>query len=279
MGQAWTSADSGHSAGHGSGPYVPFAARTAPIYNSGYVSREGVRVDNIDQPFAAPQDSPRRSGWRLRHSDGIEFDRVIFFTDAVYAIAMTLLIIAVEVPEFDAEGPPSIDVLWHSISEELPALFSFFLGFWLIGRFWMAHHGFFAGLGAVNRTLIGLNLVYLSFIAVLPYPTGLIGNYPSNPLSVVFFAVVLSLVSTMETVMFAYAHRAGLLRRPISAEVFRAGIWQSAIPVVLFLLSIPVAFVSSFAAIVMWILTPVAGLIVDRFSGVRGADVRDQIEG
>ena len=95
----------------------------------------------------------------------------------------------------------------------------------------------------------------------------------------VFFAVVLSLVSTMETVMFAYAHRAGLLRRPISAEVSRAGVWQSAIPVVLFLLSIPVAFVSSFAAIVMWILTPVAGLIVDRFSGVRGADVRDQIEG
>lgn len=236
-------------------------------------------MDDNEQTFTPSPDAPRRSGWRFRHSDGIEFDRVIFFSDAVYAIAMTLLVIAIEVPEFDQEGTPSVDVLWHSIREELPSLFSFFLGFFLIGRFWMAHHGFFAALGAVNRPMISLNLVYLSFIAVLPYPTGLLGNYASNPLSVVFFATVLCLVSTMEAVMLSYAYRAGLLRRQIAPELFRIALWQSLAPLLPFLLSIPVAFFSTLLAMLMWLLAPLVGLVVDRLSGVRGDQIRDQIEG
>jgi uncharacterized membrane protein len=219
----------------------------------------------------------RRPGWRYRHSEGIEFDRVIFFSDAVYAIAMTLLVIGIEVPEFDTEGVPSVDVLWHSVSEEWPALLSFFIGFFLLGRFWIAHHGFFAALGAVNRGMIALNLAYLSLIAVLPYPTGILGNYAGNPLSVAFFAVVLTMVSAMEVVMFVYAYRTGLLRRPISPQLFRAGLWHSSSPFAPFLLSIPVAFWNTTVAMLLWLLSPVMGLIVDKITGVTGEAVRDEL--
>lgn len=235
-------------------------------------------MEGSDQSFPAAA-GPRRPGLRLRHGDGLEFDRVSFFSDAVFAIAMTLLVIAIEAPRFDTDGTPSVDVLWHAIREEFPSLFSFFLAFYLLGRFWMSHHGFTAALGAVNRTLIGLNLIYLAFIALVPYPTSLLGNYASNPLSVAFFALVLSVVSGMESVMYAYAHRAGLMRRKIQSRVFRAGMWQSTTPIVVFLASIPVAFASPLAAMLMWLLAPVLGMVLDRVTGVRGEDVRDQIEG
>jgi hypothetical protein len=95
----------------------------------------------------------------------------------------------------------------------------------------------------------------------------------------VLFAVALTLVSSMETVMFWYAHRAGLLRVPLSTTVFRAALINSTAPSVLFVISIPLAFVSSLLAVLLWLLNLPLGLVIDRLTGVRSKSLRDQLDG
>ncbi|MFI5393369.1 MAG: TMEM175 family protein [Myxococcota bacterium] len=89
-----------------------------------------------------------RSRWRYVRGQGLEFDRVAFFTDAVFAIAMTLLIVSIDAPKLPApwEAP---SVMLDALREQAPQFFSFFLAFLLIGRYWLAHHELFSSMKAV----------------------------------------------------------------------------------------------------------------------------------
>ncbi len=109
----------------------------------------------------------------------------------------------------------------------------------MIGRYWVAHHVFFSQLQRMDRGLIWLNIVYLSFIAFLPFPTALLGNFFENPLAFTIYAVAVAVVSGMELVMFRHAYRHGLLRRQIPEDVYRWGATLSLSPVIFFMLSIP----------------------------------------
>lgn len=192
-------------------------------------------------------------GTHARDGDGLEFERVSFFSDAVYAIAMTLLVVELRVPALlgNAADPQA---MLAALNEEFPVMLSFFIGFLLIGRYWLAHHQFWSGLRAVDARLIGINLVYLAFIAFLPFPVGLIGRYEANPISFLIFATCMALISGLEVVMFAYAARKDLTRAPVSAAVYRYGLIASGAPVVLFVLSMPVAFINTTLALCCWLL-------------------------
>jgi len=215
-----------------------------------------------DPPPAGPRPRP---AWVYGRDRGAAFDRVAYFSDAVFAIAMTLLIVSVEVPELRGSlDDPS--TLLQPLGDLGPQLFSFFLAFLLLGRYWMAHHAFFATLRSVDRRLIVLNLVYLAFVAFLPFPTELVGKYEENPISVVLFAVVLAVISGMEAVLFRHAHRSGHLERPLSERAYRYGMVQSLTPVVLFALSIPLAFLSPTLALLSWLLSVPLGFAAERRS-------------
>jgi hypothetical protein len=67
-------------------------------------------------------------------------------------------------------------------------------------------------LAAVDRGFVALTVVYLSFVALLPFPTGVLGEFADNPISVVAFAVNMGAVSTMEAVLFSHARRRRLFR-------------------------------------------------------------------
>ncbi len=111
---------------------------------------------------------------------------MLAFSDAVFAIAMTLLVVGIEIP--DLSDADSVGELADALSDDLAAFISFVISFLVIGRYWVAHHAFFSRLAAVDNGLIGINLIYLLFIAFLPFPTGLLGNFFDNPLSIVVYA-------------------------------------------------------------------------------------------
>ena len=146
--------------------------------------------------------------------DSAEFARVLAFSDGVFAIAMTLLVIGIEVPDIPDED--NVGDLADALGDLQPAFFSFFISFAVIGRYWLAHHQFIASLRAIDRRLITLNLVYLAFIAFLPFPTALIGNLFDNPLSIAVYAVAVALCSGWEVVLFRRAYLDRLLRTQIS---------------------------------------------------------------
>ncbi|HJY24403.1 MAG TPA: TMEM175 family protein [Actinomycetes bacterium] len=116
-----------------------------------------------------------------REGPGLEFDRVTFFTDAVFAIAMTLLVVEVGVPEALDGADTDPGALLAELRDKVPLIAAFFLGCFVIGSYWAAHHRFVARLAVVDLRFVFLTVVYLSFIALLPFPTGLVGKYPAEP--------------------------------------------------------------------------------------------------
>jgi uncharacterized membrane protein len=177
---------------------------------------------------------------------------VLAFSDGLFAIAMTLLVVAVSVPALTDGG--DVDQLAEALSDQESSYISFFISFAVIGRYWRAHHQFFSLLGGLDGMLIVINLVYLAFIAFLPFPTDLLGTYFENPLSVVLYACNVALISGLEVVLFRHAHRHGLLRRSMPEEVYRWSALLSLAPVFFFVLSIPLAFWSTTVAVASWFL-------------------------
>lgn len=209
--------------------------------------------------------APRRTYGR----DSVEFARALTFTDGLFAIAMTLLVVSLAVPTLSDHD--SVGELADKLSDDSSTFVSFAISFAVIGRYWFAHHTFFSALARIDRALIALNLLYLAFIAFLPFPTALLGAYFENPLSITIYAVNVALVSGMEVVLFDHAHRHDLLERKLPRDVYRYGAAMSLAPVLFFLLSIPVAFVSTTLAACCWFLGIPLAAIADRWKP-KGAD-------
>ena len=143
--------------------------------------------------------------------------------------------------------------------------FAFFVGCYVIGSYWAAQHRFSSWLAAVDRGFVALTVVYLSFVALLPFPTGVLGEFADNPISVVAFAVNMGAVSTMEAVLFSHARRRRLFREEWPEDVYRWELRSSLSPVLLFALSIPVAFVLPQLGIVVWFLAIPFGMFLNRY--------------
>ncbi|HEU0019237.1 MAG TPA: TMEM175 family protein [Thermoleophilaceae bacterium] len=178
-----------------------------------------------------------------------EFARVLAFSDGLFAIAMTLLVVGIAVPEL---SNPDERELWDALADLESAYVSFFISFVVIGRYWIAHHQFFRLLSRLDYGLIWINMIYLAFVAFLPFPTALLGTYFENPVSVAVYAVSIAIVSGLEVLLLRHAHRHRLLERQLPEDVYRWGVLLSSTPVLFFLGSIPIAFASTTVAVLFW---------------------------
>jgi uncharacterized membrane protein len=191
-----------------------------------------------------------------------EFGRVLAFSDGLFAIAMTLLVVGIAVPTL--QHADDVGDMAEALGDLSGNFISFFISFAVIGRYWAAHHQFFSQLRGADGGLIAINLIYLCFIAFLPFPTALLGEYFENPLSIVIYAVNVGAISALEVVEFRHAYRHDLIERPIPPDVYRWGVRASLSPVAFFVLSVPVAFVDTGFAAGCWFLTVPFGLALNR---------------
>ena len=216
--------------------------------------------------MSAPPEPGLRHGVYRREGPGLEFDRVSFFSDAIFAIAMTLLVVELHVPEGPASALPG------ALAAERPAIICFFIAFLVIGRYWLAHHRFFASLGSVDEGMIGLNLVYLAFVAFSPFPVSLISRHSDSPLSFAILALTMAAISGLEVVLLALAVRGGHLRRPLSPAARRYEFFGASLPVALMLLSIPLALASPTVALSSWLVMIPLGIAIHRRAPRDAAD-------
>ena len=96
-------------------------------------------------------------------------ERMILFSDAVFAIAITLLVIEIDVPRLSADGPAA--AYWQALAEHIPSFFGFVLSFLVIGRFWSGHHAMFSQVARFDESLVWPNLQLLMMIAFMPFAT------------------------------------------------------------------------------------------------------------
>ena len=143
----------------------------------------------------------------------------------------------------------------------------------MIGRYWLAHHQFVSLLKAMDRGLLGLNLVYLAFIAFLPFPTALLGSTSRTRSRSPSTRSTSRSSAAMEVVLFRHAHRHGLLRQQVIPEdVYRFGVMMSLSPVLFFAALDPRRVrLSTTVAVCIWFLGLPFGIIAERLKP-EGAD-------
>ena len=179
--------------------------------------------------------------------------RTVAFSDAVIAVAITLLVVTLDVPNV------ADDQLGHALGDLVPTIIAFVISFWLIAGFWIEHHQFGRRLKAVDAGLMRINLVFLFAIALVSFGTSLFGQYAANPIAIAIYTVILVTVGQAMYWLWHYANRHGLLggasaygdQEPLVAVV------RSAI----FLLAIPLALLTPWAPLI-WILNWQADRIV-----------------
>ena len=146
--------------------------------------------------------------------------RLEAFSDGVFAIAITLLVIEIAVPEH-AGGH-----LFSALLHERPVYVAYFIAFMSIGIVWIEHSALTEAMEGVNAGFLRLNLLLLLLVAFLPFPTRVMEAYLSltdteqggERTAVAFFGVVLFLMSLMLIVLGKYAEREGLFGDDVSEE-------------------------------------------------------------
>jgi uncharacterized membrane protein len=196
-----------------------------------------------------------------RPEAGRELDRIIFFSDAVFAIAITILVLDIRVP--DGLSPTELPAVVLGLG---PKYISYVISFLVLAVYWQAHHRVFRPIRGYDGMLLWLNFLFLMAVAFLPFPTSLLGEYSGEQLSVVIYAANAAAASLLLTTISWYATSRYRLVTPadINDEEGRIRRLQAlAVPVV-FLLSIGVSFFSPVAAMYSWLLLSVTDPLVRR---------------
>lgn len=198
--------------------------------------------------------------------DPRDLDRVVFFSDAVFAIAMTVLVLTLQLPA----GTTDADVA-HALRNALPSVYSYALSFAVISLYWLAHHRMFRYIRRLDPTLLVLNLAVLAFVAFVPFPTSVLGDHGDTTAAVVFYASTMAVLGSLLSALWLYASTAHrLISRATPPRFIRHSLWRSlAVPIV-FGASIPIAFVNPRAAEYFWLVIAIWRTLLRRHYGHLG---------
>ena len=191
--------------------------------------------------------------------DELEFARAVTFFDAIFAFAVTLLITTVD--DFSPEAWSS----WQALKETNgPSLLAFAISFLVVVSFWRANHQTVTAFDALDGRLITLNCMVMFGIVLIPFATEAMGKLNNQPLPTAVYAVVISATYVMQSVSLFVADFSGMNGRKLTPLEIRWELLESAALPVVFLGSIPVAYlVDPGSAQLCWIslavLMPVLG--------------------
>src|SRR5262245_24255096 len=141
-----------------------------------------------------------------RFSQGdVSMSRVEAFSDAVFAIIVTLLVLEFRVPAL--QNPTSASELGGQLVAMLPKLLSWVISFVIVCKFWLNHHHILRFATHATYGMVWINSIFLMFQSFIPFPTAMIGDYPNNPLAVSFFGIVMALNTLLFIGLQAYINR------------------------------------------------------------------------
>jgi uncharacterized membrane protein len=203
-------------------------------------------------------------------SEQRELDRVGAFSDGVFAVAITLLVLNIEVPSVaDGDLSGALDVL-------VPDIIAYFIAFAVIGLFWYGHHRAWSSFRRSTPRLVWSNMLLLSLIALMPFTTALMGRYneAGDEIAVILYALNVGLAACADTYVDEVAFGAGIAR-VVSAGERRAQIVTGWLRPAIFFGSIPIALlIGATVAQLFWLtllLLPMVGRRVIRATDAQEA--------
>ena len=200
------------------------------------------------------------------HTKGqrLMFERLVFFSDAVFAIAITLLVLDIKLPP-GAHTP-------LDFGEIGPKVFGFFLSFAVIGVYWLNHHRLFGRLEVEDGPLRLVNLAFLASVAFLPFPTSVIAEYAISPVTVRFYALAVAAVGLLFVALILVARRPSLLAPDETLGGTVTGVcYASAAPLVFLASSVVAGARPNLAMQLWWLVMPaMLGMgVIGRWAGAR----------
>jgi uncharacterized membrane protein len=181
---------------------------------------------------------------------GPDTGRLEAFSDGVFAIAITLLVLELRPPGGDGG-------LWHDLLHEWPQFAAYLSSFAVIGIMWVNHHSMFRTIVRVDRPMLFLNLLLLLWTSLLPFPTALISRHLGDggsdaAVAEALYGANLSLAAIAFSLVWVHAVRGGrLLAAPLEPRVERQAIIRFSVGTFVYLATIGIAFLSAPVALVI----------------------------
>ncbi|WP_051710760.1 TMEM175 family protein [Andreprevotia chitinilytica] len=183
----------------------------------------------------------------------LRLNRIEAFSDGVFAIIVTLLVLELKVPEL--HHADSARELASQLIALFPKFLSWLISFVIVCKFWLNHHHVLGLARHADYAMVWINAIFLMFQSFIPFPTALMGEYAVNPLAVSLFGVVMA----FNTILFMALHRY-ILRNLLKPELIGQEdphiIRKAFIGVFSYLIGAAAAWGSVHAGFVMYMITP-----------------------
>ena len=192
--------------------------------------------------------------------------RIEAFSDGVYAIAITLLVLNLGIPDGLSDGQ-----VWEAIAAEGPKFLAAAISFAVIGLFWKTHHQVFRHLDRTTTGLVWLNLGHLATIVFLPFPTEVFAEYSDTFAGVALYALTVAAASFTTAALAWLAWRADLTTQGVNRESLRGAFTGLLTTGIVFVASVGVAAGNANVAPYLWPLAALADRpvtwVINRRSG------------
>ncbi len=203
--------------------------------------------------------------------------RLEAYSDGVFAIVVTLLVLELHVPVL--QGDHLSVQLFRKLLAEAPYAVSYALSFLLVTVYWVNHHQLFVALSHADRDFLWLNSLFLMCVTVIPFPTAILGRYPAEPVAAVFYGLSNLLVAGSFMALRYYASFAGRLMHPgISGATRRQALRRGLVSPCLYLSGIGLAWVSPWIAWGCYLAVPVYFFLPAAFETQGVTDKRESDE-
>jgi uncharacterized membrane protein len=188
-----------------------------------------------------------------KHELKVPTDRIETLTDGIFAIAMTLLVLSIEVPTLPAPVTPAVFSAY--VTSILPQIFIYVIGFILLAVFWMNHHIFFV-IERTNTTLLWINILWLMSIALVPFSTAIVGRYGQFQLAQLIFDVNMLIIGLLWYANWYYASKKGFVNEKVLPYAGKIKRLNLSLPI-LAIIAIMVSFISPIGSFYVFVLVPV----------------------
>jgi uncharacterized membrane protein len=168
-----------------------------------------------DRPVRSDEHGPPRRAGRWHGRDSSEFGRVVNLSDAVFAIALTLLVLNLEAPRVPAGE------LAGALADQSSEFVAFALAFFLVANVWWQHHRIFAVFGSIEPGMMAINMVVLAGVALVPFPTSLVGASPDDRAAVLCFIGLFASLTLLWLCLILRADVVGAWRRHLPRPLLR----------------------------------------------------------
>jgi uncharacterized membrane protein len=187
----------------------------------------------------------------------LDIKRIQSLTDGVFAIAMTIIILEIEIPE----GLNPVDLYRHFVGQTLQEFFIYFLGFVMLGILWIGSHFHHHHVMKTDRISSWLNIFFLIFVSIIPFSVGFLYTYRHSKMSIIFLSVNLILASMANYLMLFYAWKRSYIKPHFSTGHYVHAKRRILFPIFIYLIIILISFFTPSVALYLFLIPVLVHII------------------